>query len=188
MWWPWKRRHPLDGILYSDSKVTVIQRPPMHRTVLYGDREFYILFPYVQLYVYQVPIIKNVRRLSNFAAMRASLSGEPVTKSSDMVYGFPWNSDPMYTYCMGNFSPPRLAKKDLVVRAAINHFWQSQFTAATLMSEMQYMTKMGYSYLRIFNEIRPKVVGHPFHLVAQLPIGVGLNQWNELLESEPASS
>lgn len=67
-----RRKPPLLGELYSDNKVTVIQRPPMSRTV-FCRSEYHLSFPYTQMYIFHGIQWKSFKHLTMFHAFRFSL-------------------------------------------------------------------------------------------------------------------
>jgi hypothetical protein len=194
--WPFTRKPKVFGEIFVSDHLTVVQRPPMHRTiiasgsrrVLNGSSEYHVLLPYTQAYVFHTPVSEYLKRLTRFRAFAFSMTAMPISSLEDRVHPLPVShARPSSGYCMGSFAPREMQRKS-VVRAAINHFWMSDFGSSGELSNMAYLTKMGYSYEKIFAECSLFGLSETFSTVAQcvtqFPPGARLLEWKDTSELE----
>lgn len=142
----------LNGELYRGKSrygsVVVVQRPPMHRTLIANGREYHVLLPYTQSYVF----FDKAGWLAKWKRFQFSMTKKPVRNMFDHVFCGPFYNGgcPEDGWCLGSFNPG-IRKVNQVVRSTIAHFWQSDFVNQAHMSELQYLTKMGNTFEHIFD-------------------------------------
>lgn len=184
------RKKKLDGELYRGKcsfperrghiRLVVIQRPPMHRTVFARKREYHILLPYTQSYVFFETTGPHYNGRFAFRRFSMSMTKSPITDMSDVVFGCPFYDgfSPKNGYCMGPFSPRHETEENLVYKA-IAHFWQSDFGSDSGISDWQYLTKMGNTVDHIFDSYASSrsMFSSVCHSMGLIP--GGLLQWEE---------
>lgn len=183
--WPFKKSPELLGEIYVSKSLTIVQRPPMHRTIDAGGRKHHFLLPYVQYYVFHEFTVRGLLAShTRFQRLNVSMTKEPMASLEDRVYPLPFGAGrPGDGYCMGSFSP-KAVNREGVVRAAISHFWLSSFSFVPSMKDLTYLTNMGYSPERIFDEFAKFGQSQQAATVSGLPPSTRLMQWNEMSELE----